>query len=232
MRGLGGAISRCDGSPIHSGSESQGSITVTPEFDTTYTLEVDGRTFRVSVNVNPAVAELVATPTAVEPGGTVTLSWKSGGATKVTLSAEGRGELSTTTDQGQIAEGSFADALPAELIANGFVSYVLEAQRDALVARRELKVWVGTQPLIEEFLVPAFAQEGGDFVVSWRTELANQVQIAVDGEVVYQAPTQDLARIGNVFLPLPAPGASQAIQLRARNHRGGEVTRTFTVVAQ
>ena len=63
MRGLGGAISRCDGSPIHSGSESQGSITVTPGFDTTYTLEVDGRTFRVSVNVNPAVAEPVATPT-------------------------------------------------------------------------------------------------------------------------------------------------------------------------
>ncbi len=225
------AIADGAGNPVHSGTESQGSVTVTPAFDTRYTLDADGRTFEVAVTVTPAIAELTASPTAVEPGGTVTVHWKAGGATKVVLSAVGRGELAQIADPGQIAEGSFSETLPAEVIANGFVTYVLEAQRDAIVARRELKVWVGTNPLIEEFLVPAFAQENGTFSVYWRTQLASQVQIAVDDEVVYQVPTLAEARTSTLTLPSPGPGASVEIELRARNDRGGLATRAYTVAS-
>lgn len=79
-----------------------GTLKVTPTATTTYTITVTNgvqqRTAQVTVNVSKAnvTVNLVATPTAIEPGQRVTLSWTSVNATHVVSSSFGATAVSGT----------------------------------------------------------------------------------------------------------------------------------------
>ena len=142
----------------------------------------------------------VATPPAVAPGADVTLQWKVGGAEKVTVEADGRGQIFEETNPGKIADGSFTEKAPENLPAFGIVRYTLKAHVGTTVTSRALEVYVGAEPRVLDFKVPAFVKEGSDAPVTWRTAFADHVELLVNGVQVYTGPSQDDVDGGTYFL--------------------------------
>ena len=95
------------------GQTNGGSIAVSPSKTTVYSLAAGSSTLTVTVEVRPAVLEFNVSPPAAAPGDSVTLSWRTSGASKVVLSSLGRGALETVTTGAELATGSFTDTVPA-----------------------------------------------------------------------------------------------------------------------
>ena len=216
------------GESVASGAATSGSIEVKPNFSTTYQLVADGVTLTVAINVEAKIQSFIASPSSVEPGTDINLQWQVGGADKVTLEAEGRAEkIFETTDASEIADGSFSETAPTALPAFGVVRYTLNAHQGDTVSSRALEVYVGAEPQVLAFAYPAFVRENDGATVTWRTALANHVEIDVDGKHVYTSPTQTDVEGGSLFLPgIDAP---RTVVFRARNTRGVVVTRTATI---
>lgn len=215
------------GQSVYSGDQAAGSIAVMPNSTTTYTLTAGEATVSAKVAVTPAVVAFTSSDPAAHPGDKVTLSWKVGGAESLTLSADGRGDLTTVTDAAQLADGSFEDTVPADLPANGLVHYTLTAKQGDAQVIRELTLWVGSDPIFTSFAVPSYAKVGGTYQVQWSTVLADHLEISVDGKVVHVATTPAEVQYGTLALPTPTQDAT--VELRATNARGGVATQTTTV---
>lgn len=216
-------ITDAQGTAVYSGSETSASRLVHPNAGTTYTLTAGERTQTVSITVAPRIAGFQSTEPSAQPGGKVTLSWNAVGATQVTLEAEGRGTLATITDPAKIADGSHEDTVPAQLPErNGLIRYTLTASNDVATVVQHATVYVGVNPLVQNFFVPAFGKEGGSTGLSWSVLEANHLEIAVDGQVVYVAPTQ--AAIANGQILINTPAADAMVSLTATNARGGKTT--------
>ena len=214
-------VTNAAGEEIYSGNQVQGSKTLTPSFSTTFTCAADSKTASTSLQVSPKILAFGANSSNVAAGGTVALSWKVGGAQSVSLIAEGRGALTTTSTAAQIADGSYTDTVPANLPANGFVTYRLEASAGETKIDQTLEVYVGAEPRIVRFDVPAYAREASVFNVEWTTQQAHQVVVLVDGQPVHVATTA--AEVASGLLTLPSPEISMEVALKVTNTRGGEV---------
>lgn len=210
------------------GQTSTGAVVVTPSFDTTYTLTVDGTTATADVDVQPALLSLTATPPAVQPGQQVTLAWTAVGAQRVEVSAAGRGVLRTVTDAATIATGTFAEAAP-NLPNGSFVSYTVAAIDGTTRFERTIEVYVGSALAITRFDAPAVASSGGSYNLRWQTVAANTVEVLVDGAVVHTTGSPSAAASGQ--FSFTAPTRDFVVAIVARDTRNGEVRRTALVDA-
>jgi len=217
------------GMPIDlKGQTGFGTVNVTPELDTTYTLKADAVMRPVKVSVRPVVQSLVATPSFGRPGGTVVVSWQTQGATKVTLSRALAGGLVTEVDPAKVKSGSFSQTLPADAAADGVFTYVLKAEgtNPAAATTQQLQVYISDTPRILEFKAPGFGVLGGKFTMGWVT-VSDQVEILANGSILYRTPSVAEATTGS--LQLDTPVTATEYSLRAINLRGGEVSQKKTV---
>ncbi|MGA9521239.1 MAG: hypothetical protein WBV82_07235, partial [Myxococcaceae bacterium] len=207
------------GGTVYSGDQATHTVMVNPAFDTTYTLTAGSITAEVTIEVETMVGTFTASALAVRPGDKVTFNWSVGGAEEVVLSAAGRGDLFTTTMPSALLDGSYEDTVPASQPANTRVTYTLTAKKGSKVFVRNVVVNVSVDPVFTSSDIPPFALENGSLFVKWTTALADQVQVLVDDQVVYQAPALETVQDGGVVLPWGT--TSQTVMLRATNVRGG-----------
>ena len=210
------------------GQTSAGSVTVRPTANTTYTLTSGVRSATTSVTVRPSLLSFTASDLSADAGAMVTLSWTTANATRVQLSAPGRGTLVDEMDAARVASGSFADTLPTAVDPGQLFSYQLTVTGPATTLTDSVVVSINGSPAIVTFTAPTYARMGsGTVALAWETRQADEVSISADGVEVYRAPSPALAANGS--LTLPAPGADAVYTLTARSSRGGQVTQTRNV---
>lgn len=210
------------------GQLTAGARVVQPQFDTTYTLTVDGVAHTTQVDVQPALLSLTATPPAVQPGQQVTLAWTAAGAQRVEVSAAGRGVVHTVTDAASISTGTFAEAAP-NLPNGSFVTYTVAAIDGTTRMERTLDVNVGSALAIVRLDAPEVASAGGPYNLRWQTVAANSVEVLVDGAVVHTTGTPSEAAAGQYSFT--APTRDFVVGIVARDTRNAEVSRTALVDA-
>lgn len=210
------------------GQRTSGAVTVSPKFDTTYTLDADGDTRTVTVTVQPALLTSEVTPRAAEVGETVTLRWTAAGADSVQVSAAGRGQLFETTTRAQIESGSFADVVPPTP-DDGLITYEIAAVKGSTRFTSVLELNVGTGLAITRFAAPRFAAAGASYSVRWETRAADAVELKLDGVTVHRTPSRQTAAVG--LFAFTAPSADFAVELIATNARGGRVSQTAQIDA-
>ncbi len=199
----------------------QGSLRVSPAFTTEYEVTAGDHTASVTLNVAPRVQAFTTDVTSAMPGDEVTLSWSAGGATRVSITADGRGEIFETTQPGAMVDGSFTDTVPELLPSqNGLVRYVITAESTSATVSKEITLWVGVNPAVAEFNVPPFGREGGTFPVSWNVVGADRLEVLVDGLKVFVSSNAAQAEAHSI--ELQTPPASAMVTLRATNARGGQ----------
>lgn len=210
------------------GQRASGAVTVTPDFDTSYTLTADGQTRTVAVTVQPAVLSLDASPMAAEVGDAITLSWTAAGADRLVVTSPGRGQLAEITDPARIRTGTFADVVPA-LPANGLLTYEVAAVKGTARLSRQVEVFIGTGLTITRFDAPAVAAAGATYSVRWQTLAATQVELLLDGTVIHRSSTSAQAAAG--LFSFTSPAADFAVELIARNAQGAQVSSVLQVDA-
>lgn len=223
------SITATPGGPVDLGGQgASGSVTVSPTTSTSYSLTAGVRSATTSVTVRPTLLSFTASSLSVDPGSTVTLSWTTANATRVQLSAPGRGTLVDETDPAKVAAGSFAEAIPALVDPGQFFSYLLTVTGPGATLTDSLVVTINGRPAVVSFTAPALARQAdGTLPLTWQTTGADQVSISADGVEIYRAPSAALAASGTLDVPVPADDVTY--QLTARANRGGEVTATRTV---
>lgn len=208
------------------GQLSSGAVTVSPAFDTTYTLVADGQTKTLTVTVQPAVLTLVATPPALQSGEMVTIRWTAAGAERVQISSPGRGQLTEITDAAMIQSGSFSEVAP-QLPPGSFLSYEVAAVKGTERLSKSVNVFVGSGLSIVSLTAPANAAGGLPYSVRWQTIAADVVQVKVDGAVVHQSASALDAASGQ--FTFTAPTRDFTVELVATDARGGIRTRVAQV---
>lgn len=208
------------------GQLASGAVSVSPRFDTTYTLTADGVSRTALVTVQPAVLTLAATPPAVEVGDTVTLSWTAAGADKLVITSPGRGQLAEITDAARIAAGTFDDVVPT-LPSGGVVSYSVAATKGTASLSKSIEVFVGTGLSIVRLEAPPVASAGAPYAVRWQTIAAERVEVKLDGVVLHQ--TANVADALNGLFSFTAPASDFAVEIVATNSRGGRDTQLAQV---
>jgi hypothetical protein len=215
------------GATAYAGPNSQGSTTVSPFFNTTFTCSDGTRTSTAGLVVRPKIVGFEADVSNAAPGAPLNLHWQVGGARQVTLSAVGRGVLSSVDTPADIADGTFIDTVPIALPEDGLVQYVLEAVSDSSTETRTIEVYVGADPKFVNSAIPQYALEGGFLFVSWTTVGADNVTVFMDGQPIYTAPTPAAAKQG--FASIASPTSDLEVEVRATNVRGGVASQTRVV---
>lgn len=203
------------------GQRTSGAVTVSPKFDTVYTLTADGVARSVTVTVQAALLTAEVTPRAAEVGQTVTLSWTAAGADSVTVSSGARGRLFETTTSAQIESGTFADVVPPTP-DNGVVTYEIAAIKGTTRFTRVLEVNVGTGIAITRFDAPRFAASGANYSVRWETRAADSVELKLDGVTVHRTSSRQTAAVG--IFAFASPAADFSVELIATNALGGRAS--------
>ncbi|MBL8909821.1 MAG: lamin tail domain-containing protein [Archangium sp.] len=213
--------------PVPTGGQlTSGAVTVTPSFDTTYTLVADGQTKTLTVTVQPAVLTLVATPPALQSGEMVNLQWTAAGADRLQISSPGRGQLTEITAAAMIANGTFNEVAP-QLPPGSFLTYVVTALKGTESMSKTVTVFVGSGLSIVRLDAPANAAGGLPYSVRWQTVAADLVQLKVDGAVVHQSSSAATAADGQ--FTFTAPTRDFTVELVATDNRGGVRTRVAQV---
>jgi hypothetical protein len=210
------------------GQREAGAVTVTPRFDTTYTLTADTETRTLTLEVQPGVLTAALNPPAAEVGAPVTLSWTAGGAERLVVSSPGRGTLREVTTAADIASGSFTEPAPARP-TNGVVTYVVTAVKGTVQRSKTVELAVGTSLAINSFTAPAVAAAGAGYSVRWTTIGAQRVEVLVDGLRVFQSASGTEA--GNGGFGFTAPANDFSVELVAFDGRGAEARQLAQVDA-
>ncbi|MBX5482059.1 MAG: lamin tail domain-containing protein [Myxococcaceae bacterium] len=200
------------------GQLTSGTVQVTPVTTTEYVLTVDGTVYTSQVTVAPSIDVLVGTPNPVQPGDTLTVSWKTTGAASVTLTAAVEGTLHEETDPAKAADGSFDIEVPASIDRGAVLAYELVATgADGSTSSQPLQIYVGGTVGVTSFTAPPLVTAGGSFQVSWTTSGADRVEIYAGTTRVYSNPSPATAASGTAVLPSP-PQTTEYI-LRAYDAR-------------
>lgn len=210
------------------GQTTSGALVLQPLRDTTYTLTAGGRSASTAVTVGVALLGLEVTPRAALPGDAVTLSWRSAGAERLTISAPGRGLLREVTAAAEVVAGSFADVVPA-LPPGGVATWEVTAHKGATSASRVVTVAVDTGLTIDRFDAPPVAAAGVAYLLRWETTAADRVQVLVDGLVSYE--TTNPALLAQGLWSFTAPANDFEVQLVATNALGARAVRVAQVDA-
>ena len=204
------------------GQIASGSVTVNPTAETTYLLTVDGKALETTVSVFPSIDVFNVSPRSATPGEPLTVTWKTSGASKVTLRVGSEGELMTETEPSRVADGSYQYAVPAGLSSAPVYTFTLAAEGASpeLLEKMQIEVYRAGKPAISEWFAPAYALTGDKFTVRWVTSGADEVHVIQDGVVIHKTPF--LADADEGTLELNTPAADTKLQIRAISHRGGE----------
>ncbi len=211
------------------GQGGSGSVSVSPSANTTYILTAGLRTATTMITVKPTVLSFTASTLSADAGSTVTLSWSTANATRVQLSAPGRGNLVDETNAAQVAQGSFDDTLPTDVDPGALFSYQLTVTGPGETLTRSVIVSINGNPAVVTFTAPKYvsaATADGGITLAWTTREADVVTIAANGTEFFRAPEGSLAA---GTLNLPTPSADTVYQLTAKNSRGGSDSKTATV---
>ena len=205
---------------------TSGAVTVSPKFDTRYTLTVDGVSKSLTVVVQAALLTAAASPLAAEVGDTITLSWTAAGADRLTVSSGARGQLFEATTPAQIQSGTFADVVPPTP-NDGVVTYEIAAVKGTARFTRTLEVNIGTGLAITRFDAPPVSAPGTSYTVRWETRAADQVEVKVNGVTVHQTASRQSAASG--LFAFLSPTADFSVELIATHARGGRVAQVAMV---
>ncbi len=219
-----------------------GSIAVTPASTERYTLTAEGApgtpplTAITGLEVRPvlASADLVALD-GIEAGKTLTFSWKTLGASRVTISEQTFGQLTSVTEPSSVAMGNFDYVLPAKLpsgvdVLEGLpLRFTVTAISGDVRVTRTIERVVGLRPVIEFFQAPGTVSEGKRFTASWKTLNAASITIAINGLPVFQTRPSEQTRVDLGEVSLPAPLAQTDYKLIATSALGVTAERSFTV---
>ncbi|MDP2270146.1 MAG: hypothetical protein Q8N23_10065 [Archangium sp.] len=210
------------------GQLASGSVTVNPQVNTTYTLTAGLRTATTAVTVRPTLLSFTASSLTADAGSTVTLSWTTANATRVQLSAPGRGILADKMDPSEVASGSFADTLPTSVDPGALFPYQLTVTGPGETLTDSLVVSIAGQPAVLTFTAPKYVRQSNDagITLTWTTRAADSVSIAADGVEFYRAP---LSALEAGTLQVPSPTTDTTYQLIASNSRGGRATSSALV---
>jgi len=204
-----------------------GSVEVKPAATTVYTLNADGTTKTVTVAVTQAIASFTASKTLALPGDTITLTWKTSGASKITVTTPGKPALATQTDPTKTADGSVMAVLP-NLPLGSVVPFTLEVEGAGTVQKVVVGVTLSKNPLIKTFTAPEYARVGSKFSLAWTTENADLVELSTGGVVFWSSTLPGQATSGSLLLE--APTAATTYTLTAKSALGvGEVTKTVSI---
>ncbi len=219
-----------------------GSVTVTPATTSQYTLTAQGApgtpplTAIAEIQVRPLLrAAAVASPDGVQAGQTLTFTWTSAGADRVTVSEQNFGQLTSTVDAAEVAMGTFAYVIPATLpigvaVTDGLpLRFVVSATTGDFTVARTLNLVVGDVPVIEQVVAPAFATTGKSLKLSWKTLNATQITVSAGGLPLFQTLPGAQARVDEGEVTLAAPTAQTEYTLIASNERGAGAQRIFSV---
>lgn len=219
-----------------------GSVSVAPAVTTQYTLTAQGApgtpplTAIAEIQVRPLLRSAgLASPDGVQAGQTVTFSWVTAGATRVTVSERNFGQLHSTSDSSQVANGMFDYVIPATLpngiaVTDGLpLRFVVSATTGVVTVERTLTAVVGDVPVIEQVEAPEFATTGKTFTISWKTLNATQITINSGGLPIFQTLPGSQLRVDEGELVLTAPSAQTGYTLIASNERGASTQRSFSV---
>ncbi len=200
------------------GQLETGSVQVPLTTTTTFTLDADGTQKQVTIAVAQAAVELTVSKALAQPAEMVTVSWKTTGASKVTLSSPGRGALVTETDPAKMAMGSFVDTLPNSGLGT-IVPYVLTVAGSAADQTASAQVVLSDAPQIKTFTAPEYVLVGKKFSLAWTTTSATLVEVSTGGVVIWSSTSVGQATAGSVLLS--SPSAPTDYTLTARGALGG-----------
>lgn len=223
-----------------------GSFEVTPVRSGTFTLSATGvdpqapLTAEAQVQVIAQVGSFTASSYSADVGETLTLSWETEGANEVVLSEAVLGELKRVSTPGETAEvdsGTFEFEVPSTLPSGAAVidgqpfRFTLQVTQEtpALTVSRELTTYVGEGAVIEAFFAPTAVTAGKTVPVSWRTANASQVQLFVNGLLVFETLPSDPARAANGQYVLAPIGTDLVVELVAKGHTGVTAKQQRTV---
>lgn len=219
-----------------------GSVTVTPSSTEQYTLTAQGApgvpplTALTQVQVRPVLRDAALDAVdGVQPGQTLTFTWATAGAARVTVSEQTFGQLTAVTDAAAVAAGSFAWVLPATLpngvaVTDGLpLRFVITATAGETSVSRALATVVGDLPVIQQLTAPESASLGSTFVVAWRTLNATQITLSAGGLPLFRTLPGAQAQVDQGSFALPAPPVQTQYELLATNDRGATARRTFIV---
>ncbi len=210
------------------GQLSSGTVMVTPETTTTYELTVGTEKRQVTLTVVPNIVVLAANPTAAVPGAPLVISWKTRGATKVTLLTSTGEVVATETDAAKVSDGSASIAIPATASAADVFSYTLLAEVDGGERnQKSLSVFLSGAPQITTLTVPEYGVAGGTFTATWQTRDTDVLRISAGDTILYESPSQAAALSGSVAIKTPALTTQYTIT--AINLRGGAVSQNRSV---
>lgn len=220
------------------GQSASGAVIVTPTVTTTYTLAANGRTATTTVTVQPTLISFTASSLSADAGTAVTLSWTTANATRLQLTAPGRGPLVDEMDPARIASGTFADTLPTQIAPGQLFPYLLTITGSGQTLTASVVVSIAGNPAVETLTAPAFVRslsagalpDGGppaqEFNLAWTTREADAVSLSTGGVEFYRAPAGAVAS-GTVSVPIP--DQTTTYELTASDSRGGVATRSVTV---
>ncbi len=218
------------------GQVETGSVEVSPAVTTRFTLTADGRSQVVDVAVTQAITSFTASTTLADAGQSVTLSWQTTNATKVTLNQPGRGALFSSADGG-MANGSVTDVLPPYALGT-VVPYQLLVEGAGPTVSETVRVVVGNQPAITSFTGPDYAKLGARFRLSWTTLNADAIELSTGSVTFYRSVTPAEAASGSLELDTPAAtttytlaALSTAANVRVTATRTQEVVGAATIAS-
>lgn len=193
------------------GQVQSGSVSVHPtDTETTYTLNADGQTRTVTVTHAPAISELTLSKPVAEVDDMVTVTWKTEHATKATLSSPGFGTLFETTTAGEVAMGSYSQAVPS-LPTGTVLNFVLDVEGAGGSSRQVSALVVGKGPVLTEATAPRYVKSGSTFTVAWKAANADAVEVRTGGTAIYRTTDFSQVATGSVSLPSPAMGMTYTV---------------------
>lgn len=227
------------GGPIDVGTQvASGSVLVSPTANTTYTLTAGTRSATTTVQVKPTLIAFDVSSLSADAGSTITLSWQTANATRVQLSAPGRGTLLDEMDAQRIANGSFMDTLPTQVDPGQFFAYQLTVTGAGVTLTDSKVVSISGNPAVLTFTAPTLSRDpaaglfpdGGSppstIRLTWTTREASSVTLSANGSDFYSAPLTDVA---SGSLDVPPPPVDTTYVITAAGARGGAATSTKLV---
>lgn len=219
-----------------------GAVTVKPTHDETFTLSARASAGGpkveaiASVTVRPLLTDAsLSAADGVRPGKSLMISWKSAGATRLTVTERNFGLLNEVTDPAVVASGSYGFTVPATLpngvgVVDGTpFDFTVTASAGDETVSRSLHTVAGDAPVITLLDAPTDATTGRTFVVRWRTANATHVSVSAGGGAVFETLPGDTARAAEGRLNLSTPASTTDFTLTASNATGVSVSQTFSV---
>jgi Lamin Tail Domain len=223
-----------------------GIVEVTPARTEAYTLVASGvdataeMTATAQVKVRPVLQSFRAVPQAANPGETITFSWKTLGASEVTIHEETFESLVTfkaPAEVAQVDEGTFDWVVP-ETLPNGKApltghplrfTLTVKSVNPTITVTDSLDGYVGEGPAVLAFDAPDAVTEGDSFTLSWKTLNAERLQIRANSDLIYAPLNGDVARVAEGSIELVAPSADTVFELAVWGHGDVRADRARTL---